>query len=128
MYWCPLLLLAVIEHISSRTLLRNFILPSSELVATYRGYTLYEEGIRKQQPSLATPFWNLHNSSFWHLRLKDKTSWSSDTTVDDIVTLKELAFGAILSEDLYALLVMQSSRDKLKRRLLESYLPAQVSN
>ena len=127
MYWCPLLLLAIIEHINSGTLLRNFISPSSELIATYTGYTLHEEGIRKQQPSLAIPFWNLQGSSFWHLRLKDTTSWSSDNTVDDLVVLKELAFGATLSEDLYALLLMQASRDKLQQRLIESYLPAKLS-
>ena len=128
MYWCPLLLLAIIEQINSKTLLRNFILPSSELVATYTAYTLHDEGIRKHQPSLAIPFWNLHNSSFWQLRLKDKTSWSSDNTVHDVTVLKELVFGAILSEDLYALFLMQSSRDKLKQCLIESYLPARLSS
>lgn len=122
-FWCPLLLAAVLENIDSGHITRNYILPSPELEETYQLSSSMVTGHSEVQPSMAIPFWNLQFSGFWLLRPKNPEQQLDGVQISDMEQLQQLVYGAVFPEDLFPLLQMQSSREKLKRILIQSYLP-----
>lgn len=122
-FWCPLLLAAVLDNIGAGLITSNYILPSSELEKTYRNDTFIGNALKRQQPTMAVPFWNLQFSGFWQLRPKNHDHPLSESKVTDMVQLRHLVHGALLNEDLFPLLQMESSREKLRKTLIQPYQP-----
>ena len=123
---CSLLLLAVLDQIDCSELLRNFILPSAELEAKYVRYQVRVNDQHYQQPSCAIPFWNLRKTSFWEIRPKPTVKQLDENNVYSMSELRRLVYGAILDQELYTLLQMRTSRDKLKSCLIDSCRPAHL--
>jgi putative restriction endonuclease len=116
----PLLLMAVLDLIAHGRLHRNFIDPSPELVLRFQDY-------QKLLPSkivsvnLAEPFIGLETEDFWHLRPCHLDGVTREHGINTVEILRTCYFGAKLSDDLFPLLQMPASREKLRNVLLESY-------
>ena len=123
---CSLLLLAVLDQIDCSELLKNFILPSAELEAKYVRYQVRVNDQHYQQPSCAIAFWNLRKTPFWELRPKPTVQQLPENQVSSMRELSSLVYGATLDQELYALLQMRTSREKLRSCLVDSCLPAHL--
>ncbi len=115
----PLVLLAVLDHIARGEILRNFIQPTVKLQETYHEYfaKLYPE---LEPPSIAPPFAELAQSTFWELLPKPHAKNVKLQTYATVEEFNADFFGAKFSDDLYMLLQMQHSRDKLRKALVTS--------
>ena len=116
----------MLDQIDCSELLRNFILPSAELEAKYVRYQVRVNDQHYRQPSCAIPFWNLRKTPFWELRPKPNVKQLGENNVYSMSELRRLVYGAILDQELYALLQMRTSRDKLKSCLIDSCRPAHL--
>lgn len=115
-----LLLLAVLDLIDSGYIKRNFISPDQKLEATFTTF------LSKVAPgcasiNMAVPFQGLQGSGFWQLVPSNPQS-QHPQQVQLICKLRELYLGAKLADDLYPLLLMPGSRNKLRNVLLQTYL------
>lgn len=112
------LLLSVLELIDSGYIKRNFISPDQELLERYTTI------LSRVTPQCATvdmslPFQDLQNNDFWQLVASDPQR-TDHQRVGSLPTLQEQYLGARLAKDLYPLLLMPSSRNKLKEVLLRT--------
>jgi predicted restriction endonuclease len=124
-FWCPLLMIAIIDAIDSKILTRNYIVPSEKLEHTYQSHIFTHKGTIIEQPSMAVPFYQLQFSTFWELRWR--RTQLADIHITNTAQLREHIYGAVLSEELFPLLLMPSTREKLKQALIHSYLPDRLS-
>ena len=116
----PLILLAALKHIGEGKILRNFIQPTVDLQNTY--HKLYTKLYPKQEPPNITPsFVGLASSTFWELLPKPHAKHKKLHPYDNVEEFNQDFFGAKFSDDLYMLLQMQHSREKLCKALLNSY-------
>lgn len=116
----PLLLLSVLDEIGSGATLRNFIPPTQELEETFAGY--WQKVMPgSTRPSMASAFLRLSSSSFWGLVERPGESRQEKQPIHSVKRLRKFYLGAKFNEDLYPLLVMQTSREKLRSAILEAY-------
>lgn len=116
----PLLLLSVLDLIALGSLNRNFIEPSDELSERFRGYLLLMPAICIRPP-MAYPFVSLQSDGFWWLRPRAESEPGDGQPISSVERLRECYFGATVDDNLYPLLQMQTSREKLRDVLVESY-------
>lgn len=116
----PLLLLSVLDLIAHGSLNRNSIEPSNELSERFRSYLLLLPAINTQ-PGMAYPFVSLQSDGFWCLRPRPEFEPGDGQPIKSVEHLRECYFGAALNDDLFPLLQMQASREKLRGALVESY-------
>lgn len=117
----PLLLLAILEMIDKKIIRRNFIEPSTTLEDSYSHFfSHYPAG--QNSGNAAQAFIELQSTDFWQLRLKQGANNHMQKEVRSLEQLRRSYWGATFSEDLYPLLVMEGSRKKLEKTLIESYL------
>lgn len=114
----PFLLLAVLDFIEAGLIVRNFIEPSFELAQTFQNYcALVLPPERKA--SMSYPFYHLESSAFWKLKPRTGEIHRTGLVVSSVKRLRELYHGAKFTDDLYPLLQMPVSREKLRTVLVE---------
>ena len=123
----PFLLLSILDLISSGSITKNFIEPSFELAETFNGYW------SKIMPSdtsalMSTPFYDLESEDFWNLVGQPGIPHKSGLTINSVKQLRALYLGAKFATDLYPLLVMMSSREKLRSLLITTYFHERVQS
>ncbi len=116
----PFLLLSIFDLIASGTITRNFIEPSFELAETFAGYWLQVMPIGTSG-SMSYPFYHLSTSGFWDLVTQSGHSHLSGRTISSVKRLRELYLGSRFAADLYPLLVMENSREKLRKIVIQKY-------
>ncbi len=121
----PFLLLSILDLISAGSITKNFIEPSFELAETFAGY------VSKTLPlgtsaSMSYPFYHMDTAKFWHLVPQPGTPHETGRTVSSVKRLRELYLGARFDDDLYLLLVMESSREKLRAVLITKYFAEEL--
>lgn len=116
----PLLLLSILDLISSGSITKNFIEPSFELAETFNGYWAKVMPVGTSA-SMSYPFYHLETADFWHLIEQPSTPHEAGRTVSSVKRLRELYLGARLDDELFPLLVMDSSREKLRELLITKY-------
>jgi putative restriction endonuclease len=121
----PLLLLSILDLIASGSITKNFIEPSFELAETFNSYwsKVMPIGI---SASMSYPFYHLETADFWHLKAQSDIPHQRGRTVSSVKRLKELYFGACFDDDLFPLLIMESSREKLRDTLITNYFAERV--
>ncbi|MCP3887686.1 MAG: HNH endonuclease [Desulfobulbaceae bacterium] len=121
----PFLLLSILDLIASGSITRNFIEPSFGLAETFAGYWSRVMPIGTSG-SVSYPFYHLSTSGFWHLAEQTDSPHERGRTVSSVKRLRELYLGARVDDDLYPLLVMESSREKLRRILITTYFALEI--
>ena len=121
----PLLLMAVLNLISDGRLHRNFVEPTPELLQRFLGYQrLLPSEIGSVE--MAEPFIGLEIEEFWHLCPRSGKDPADAGAIKTVAQMREYYFGAKFSDDLFPLLQMQTSREKLRTTLLESYFSVEL--
>lgn len=115
-----LLLVAVLDCIEKRMIVRNFVSPTAALEHLFHGYCnlIMPPG---QQVPLAAPFCQLECTGFWELKPQPGKSMEKMVCNLDLPELRRHYFGAKFSDDLYPLLQMTTFRGKLRQVLIESH-------
>jgi putative restriction endonuclease len=121
----PFLLLSIFDLIASGTIVRNFIEPSFELAETFSGYWQRIMPIGSSG-SMSYPFYFLYTSDFWHLVGQHGRPHRNGRKISSVSGLKKFYLGAKFKEDLYSLLVMESSREKLRETIIQKYFSPRV--
>lgn len=121
----PFLLLSVLDLVGVGSINKNFIDPSFELTETFQGYIALLPPMNRQA-SMAYPFFYLQSSGFWHLQPRSDADIKPGQTISTIKRLRECYYGAKVNDDLYPLLQMQTSREKLRAMLIESYFAPEI--
>lgn len=116
----PFLLLSVIDHISSGRITSNFIEPSFELLETFGQYISLLPDLNRHA-SMSYPFYHLYTSGFWELVPQPGQNHRKGLSISSMKRLREIYLGARISKDLFMLLQMDHSREKLKAALIENY-------
>ncbi len=116
-----LLLLASLELIGCKIINRNFIEPTEMLQNRYENLIARYPFVQNCK-NLAFPFIGLQATSFWLLRIKQNQNHIAPNKIKTVDQLREIYWGAKLREDLFPLLVMDTSRKKLEKTLIERYL------
>lgn len=120
----PFLLLSVIDHISSGRITTPFIEPSFELLETFGHYISLLPDFNRQA-SMSYPFYYLYTSDFWKLTPQPGHSHQKGLSMSSMKRLREMYLGARISKDLFMLLQMAHSREKLKTVLINTYFSPQ---
>ena len=121
----PLLLLSILDLISSGAISKNLIEPSFELAETFNGYWSKVMPIGTSA-SMSYPFYHLETADFWHLKEQPDIPHQRGRTVSSVKRLRELYFGARFDDDLFPLLIIESSREKLREKLILNYFAERV--
>ena len=122
-----LLLMGVLDLIAHQRLHRNFVEHTTELVERFTGY-LGRLPADIGRINLAEPFIDLGGEEFWHLRPRGGQSSSDPEAITTVERMRECYFGAKLSDELFPLLQMQTSREKLRAVLLKSYFAPELQH
>ncbi|MCP4340676.1 MAG: HNH endonuclease [Desulfobulbaceae bacterium] len=121
----PLLLLAVLDFIETGIIVRNFIEPSFELAQTFQNYcALLLPPERKA--SMSYPFYHLESAAFWNLKPQPGQRHQKGLAVSSVKRLRQLYLGAQFSSDLFPLLQVPGSREKLRMVLIEKYFTPEI--
>jgi putative restriction endonuclease len=121
----PFLLLSILDLIASGAITKNFIEPSFELAETFAGYWSQVMPLGTSG-AMSYPFYHLGSSEFWHLASQSGVPHERGRTVSSMKRLRELYLGTPLDGDLFSLLVMESSREKLRTVLITTYFAPDV--
>lgn len=121
----PFLLLSILDAIESSSITRNFIEPSFELAETFAEYWSLVMPIGTSG-SISYPFYHLNSSGFWHLVSNPEIPHEPGRAISSIKRLREFYLGARFDDDLFPLLVMDTSREKLRSVLIETYFSSRV--
>ncbi|WP_309732043.1 HNH endonuclease [Chamaesiphon sp. OTE_75_metabat_556] len=112
----PILILAVLELITQRSIVENRILVSDELIEVFKRYWSILVGESIYTDALHYPFVHLRSSGFWHVKFKDNFTGVRIKTTNK---LKEFVDYACLDDTLFDLL-----QDSLARQVLIDSLVA----
>ena len=120
----PFLLMSVMDLIADGSISRNFIEPSIVLTETWMGYISLLPPMNRQA-SMAYPFFYMGSDGFWSLQPRHKNPVKPGQTISSLKRLRECYFGAKFNDDLFPLLQMESSRDRLRARLVETFFASE---
>lgn len=121
----PFLLMSIFDHINTGRIARNFIEPSFELTQTFLSYIALIPDIGRQA-SMAYPFYYLESSCFWELVPQPGEQHREGLAMKSMKRLREVYLGARFSDDLYPLLQMMHTREKLKNILIQTYFAREL--
>lgn len=123
----PIMLLSIISLIEQGILVNNEIPLTDVIEKEFNAqWTKFVSPKSIYNPAVWTPFWHLKNEPFWHLKAKD----GNDAAIDKLVgagetasigKMREAIKYASLDEDLFLLLTIEYSRNKIKL-LLKTFL------
>lgn len=118
----PFLLLSVMDLIANNRVRSNFFELDAELMDTF---DLYWEKImgKDRESNILMPFYHLTSEGFWHLVAVPgmEQVLASGGKIKSFRQFHQVALGAILNNDLFALLSETDARDELRRVLIETY-------
>ena len=116
-----MMLIAVMEEIANGHVTNGFV-PHNELMvkAFESAWKRYVGKSSVFNPVFATPFFHLNNEPFWSLM---KSESYIDKKEYSLGALRESFYGAKLSDDLCQFIVEPASRQRLKRALLDKFIP-----
>lgn len=117
----PLLLLTILEMLGCKSIQRNFVEPNAELESHYQLLTARYPFVENCE-NAALAFIGLQSTSFWLLRKRYGDIDIAPHKIINMAQLRQYYWGAKFSEDLFPLLVMDTSRKKLEKTLIEKYL------
>ena len=120
----PFLLLSILDHIATSRITSNFIEPSFELTETFLGYIRLLPASRPA--SMSYPFYHLKSATFWQLATRPELQHRGGLTVSSMKRLRELYLGARIASDLFMLMQMEHSRQKLRAVLIQTYFAANI--
>lgn len=123
----PFLLLSILDLIAAGSITRNFIEPTFELAETFSGYWQRVMPIGTSG-SMSYPFYHLSTSGFWNLVSQPGHPHRGGRTISSVKRLRELYLGSKFDDDLYPLLVMETSREKIRKILMHSYFSPSVQD
>ena len=113
-----IVLLSVIRAIDKHLVTSNLIVPDEAFENVFLEEWHQHVGVSANfDDSLFPGFYNLRNEEFWHL-----VSWGGDNESErciDIESLRKVYQGAVIDEELFSLLLVKDSCDKLKSELLK---------
>jgi len=116
----PFLLLSIMDLISQGIITSSFIEPSFELVETFNIYwsRIMPAGA---STSMAHPFPRLKTDGFWERIPNPGYDADTDYNVNTMSKIREIYAGARLDEELFQLMSLSDSRQKLRTALLVNY-------
>ncbi len=117
----PILLLSVIEMVSTGQITRNQIPFNAELIATFLKFWSHLEPVRK--PDIGLPFYHLTSDRFWHYRMKPgfEALIKAKVKIRTPSTIRETVEYACLDDELWELLQNQSDRTVLTQVLISQW-------
>ncbi len=121
----PFLLLSIFDHINTGLITGNFIEPSFELTQTFLDYTALLPDFGRQA-GMAYPFYHLESSGFWILITQPGEQHRQGLAMKSMKRLREVYLGARFSDDLYPILQMTHTREKLKSVLIQTYFAKEL--
>ena len=121
----PFLLLSILDLIGYGSITKNFIEPSFELTETFQGYIGLLPPMNRQA-SMAYPFFYMQSADLWNLQPRLDAKIRSVQAIGTMKKLRELYYGAKFSDDLFPLLQMQLSREKLRAVLIKTYFSPEI--
>jgi putative restriction endonuclease len=120
----PFLLLSILDHINSGEITRNFIEPTFELTETFQRYIEILPPMPRKA-SMALPMYHLRSSDFW--KLKPKTNnHQTHGSISSIHQFRDTFYGVELDKELFVLLQMPTSREKLREVLIQTYSAPEI--
>ncbi len=127
----PLLLLTVIDLISQGEIKSNFIELTPEFCETF---ILYWARVMppEKRSNIAMPFFYLVREGFWHLvpypekENELRTILDANVPLTSVTKIKEVAIGAKLDDELFALIKVKEWRDILRSTLIKKYFSPKV--
>lgn len=121
----PVLLLSILDHFASGQITTNLIEPSSELVATFQDYVaLLSE--TERPASMAAAFYDLESSGFWELMVQPGIKHKKGLAIGSIKELRLRYIGAKVPQDLFLLMQMHHTREKLRSSLVTKYFAQEI--
>lgn len=120
----PFLLLSILDHISSGEITRNFIEPTFELTETFQRYISILPPMNRKA-SMALPMFHLRSSDFWKLKPKTENR-TNHGSISSIQQFRNSFYGVEIHKELFILLQMATSRDKLREVLIHSYFSPEI--
>ncbi|MEA5595757.1 HNH endonuclease [Rivularia sp. UHCC 0363] len=117
----PILLLSVIEMITTGQITQNQIAFNAELIATFLKLWSYLEPTRK--PDIGLPFYHLTNDRFWHYQMKPGFEGliAAKIKIRTPSTIRGTVDYAYLDDELWLLLQNESHRAVLTHTLISSW-------
>ncbi len=114
----PILLLSVIEMISTKQITKNQILFDAELIATFLKLWGYLEPERK--PDIGLPFYHLRSDGFWHYQMKPEfeSLIATNVKIRTPSTIRGTVEYVYLDDELWKLLRNESDRTVLTHTLV----------
>lgn len=118
-----LLLLSIIDLIESGQIQSPIIELNDLLINKFKENTrILSSGDDFFKPTIGQPFFFMKSEPFWQLVAKDSSSLSLKTTSYSIFNLRNLFRFALIDTELFVLLTVPSSREKLREVLLNKYI------
>jgi putative restriction endonuclease len=114
----PILILSVLELITQKSIVKNQIYVSSELIETFKKYWSILVANSTYTDALHYPFIHLRREGFWHLKFKDTYEGDRIKTTNK---LKEKVEYACLDNELFDLLQDAFSRQVLVDSLVSTW-------
>ena len=121
----PFLLLSIFDHITTGRITGNFIEPSFELTRTFLDYTALIPDFGRHA-GMAYPFYHLESSGFWVLITQPGEQHRKGSAMKSMKRLREVYLGGRFSDELYPILQMTHTREKLKNVLIQTYFTREL--
>lgn len=116
-----MMLIAVMDEIDNGHLTNGFVPHHDEMVNAFESaWKRYVGKSSVFNPVFATPFFHLSNEPFWKLMKSDSYVEKKEYSLG---ALRESFYGAKLPDDLCQYMVEPASRQRLKRALLDKFVP-----
>lgn len=121
----PFLLLSIMDLIVQKTITKNFIRPSFELVETFNGYwnSIMPLG---SKTSMAYPFPRLKTDGFWRLIPNPGYENQININFSSMTKLREICAGARMDEELFQMMCNPETREQLRAALIETYFALEI--
>jgi putative restriction endonuclease len=118
----PILLLTIMDLIANQRIKSNFIELDVELSDIFDLYWHKVFGDERDS-NILMPFWHMTSEGFWHLVAVPgkEIALASVGKIRSFRQYSQLALGARFDDELFALLEKPSTRDELRRILIEKY-------
>ena len=121
----PFLLLSILDQIAQGAITRNFIEPSFELAETFVQYWNRVMPLGSSG-NVAYPYYHMGGEPFWELVSRPGVELPAGKVVSSMKKIRELYLGAKLDKELFPLLQMPSSREKLRAVLIKTYFAPEI--
>ena len=116
-----MMLIAVMEEIANGHLTNGFVPHNDTMVKAFEStWKRYVGKSSVFNPVFATPFFHLNNEPFWKLMKSEKYTERKEYSLG---ALRESFYGAKISDDLCQFIEEPACRQRLKRALLDKFIP-----